>query len=316
MITCCVIGAGNHSRLQHGAPLAHLKRARPDVLRLAAVCDLQEERAAAYAHEYGFERTYGDYRRMIEDERPDAVIAITPLERTLPIGRELLSYGIPVMVEKPPGRTASEARQLLEAAEAHGTPNMVSFNRRFSPALELARDWLAADRTRRLNSIAGRMLRVRRRESSFITGTGVHLVDTVLSFFEEVTRVTAERFNSPAGAQGATAVIGGNGLTASLLIAPDAGAAAETYELIGPDFSILVDVRAPSVVITEAGRVVLERQLDEEPAYIACGAYAETLAFIDGVAGGEPLRPGLRDGYRTMAIAEAIELGDKRDGWT
>jgi predicted dehydrogenase len=313
MITCCVLGAGNHSRLQHGAPLAHLKKARPDALRLAAVCDLQEERAAAYASEFGFERTYGDYRRMIEYERPDAVIAITPLELTLPMGRELLSYGVPVMLEKPPGRTAGEARQLLDAAEAHGTAHMISFNRRFSPAFEPARAWLAQS-GRRVHCIAGRMLRQRRRESSFVTGTGVHLIDATLSFFESVTRVTSRRWETPSGGQSATAVIDGDGITASLVIAPDAGATAETYELIGADFPIFVDVRAPSVVITEAGRVVLDRRLDEEPAYIACGAYAETVAFIDGVASGEQLRPSLRDGYRTMTIADAIEHGEEWDG--
>jgi len=40
---------------------------------------------------------------------------------------------IPLLIEKPPGLTVEETDQMISAARSSGTPNQVSFNRRYTP---------------------------------------------------------------------------------------------------------------------------------------------------------------------------------------
>ncbi|MDM7915328.1 MAG: Gfo/Idh/MocA family oxidoreductase, partial [Candidatus Eisenbacteria bacterium] len=120
-----IIGTGEHSALYHGSALRSYAGMRPGELELAAVCDFDEARAKDYATRFGFARTYVDFRAMIERERPDGIVAVTPIARTAAIAEELLGLGIPVVIEKPPGETSADTLRLLEAAEVYGTPHMV-----------------------------------------------------------------------------------------------------------------------------------------------------------------------------------------------
>ena len=127
---------------------------------------------------------------MLEAEKPGAVVAVSPMELTLPIASQVLRAGIPVLVEKPPGLSVREATQLVEVARDTQTPHMVSFNRRFSPAILKAKEWLAArSPSRPVRLVSARMFRHKRREENFVAHTGIHLTDTVLSF----TGTAAER---------------------------------------------------------------------------------------------------------------------------
>ena len=101
-LSICVLGAGSHSRAFHGPALKALCAESPGTIALAAICDLDAARAEEYAREFGFARTYTDLATMMANERPSAVIAVTPMERTLEIGSFLLRAKVPVLIEKPP----------------------------------------------------------------------------------------------------------------------------------------------------------------------------------------------------------------------
>ena len=47
-------------------------------VKIAAICDLDEERLHTTADKYEVERRYKDYKRMIEEVDPDAVYIIMP----------------------------------------------------------------------------------------------------------------------------------------------------------------------------------------------------------------------------------------------
>src|SRR5690606_23043668 len=82
MIRLGVLGAGGHSRATHGPALRHLKRRDPGRVELAAVCDLDRDKASAYAAEFGFARAYADVEAMLAAERLDGLVAVTPLKLT------------------------------------------------------------------------------------------------------------------------------------------------------------------------------------------------------------------------------------------
>jgi predicted dehydrogenase len=246
---------------------------------------------------------------MLDDEKPDAIVAITPLDLTLPMGREFLAYGLPVLLEKPPGRTVPEARELAAAAETTGTPHMISFNRRFGPAVLAARRWLADEAGSLPDQVIARMLRVSRLEPTFIMGTGIHLVDTVLSFLGDARRVSSLRHHTHAGGQCASAQVEGAHGNATLVIAPDCGTMAETYELIGDEYTIYIDVVSSQCIVVRAGDVVLHERFDHEPAFVANGTYAETAAFLEAVETGRGYSPTLQQGLASMLLADAVDRG-------
>jgi predicted dehydrogenase len=317
MLRLAVIGAGAHSTSSHGPALAALREERPEEVELAAVCDKDERRANRYADRFGFARAYTDAAKMFGGEVIDGLVAVTPLERTCELGCELLRMEVPLLLEKPPGRTVAETRRLLSAAEQAGTPHMISFNRRFSPAVTRAREWLQAQPRRPPELILARMLRHARSEQRFVTGTGVHAIDTVccLQGIASPASVSSCRIAAERGARlyDARLDFPGGG-SAPLLIAPQCGTREETYEVIGPDYCVQINAEACSVQIFDTGETALHwRAPGSWDSYRRGGTLAETRAFADALLDRRPFTPDLHDGLTIMRIAEIIESGDDRE---
>ncbi|NLF32708.1 MAG: Gfo/Idh/MocA family oxidoreductase [Planctomycetes bacterium] len=310
MIRLAVLGAGNHSSEVHGRALEIVRRRRPGTFAIAAVCDLDESRARQYAERFGAGAVYTDYARMLDVERPDALLAITPIEHTERIVADLLPRGLPLLIEKPPGADADAAERLAALAAEHAAPHMVSFNRRFTPALARVRQWIAADpEARRPRLILARMLRRRRLDGDFIRGTAIHQIDAIVSFLGPATAVTAERRRTgDAGLGIATWQADfAEGARAAAVVAPDVGTLEETYEFYGPDFTLTADALGGAVTIRQGGTLVERIDGDADaPAVLANGTVAETEAFLDAVAGAGPYWPTLADTIPSMRLGETI----------
>ena len=130
----CQIGCGEHARVAHGPSQARCAAERADLV-LAGCCDLDAARAESFRRDFGYGRAFTDPAAMLEAERPDAVVVVVPVERTVAVGSLVLERGIPLLLEKPPGETVAEVDRLIAAAERGGraVPHQVAFNRRFAP---------------------------------------------------------------------------------------------------------------------------------------------------------------------------------------
>ncbi|OLT11936.1 oxidoreductase [Actinomadura sp. CNU-125] len=125
-----VVGLGVISRFY----LAAL-RDSPDV-RLAAVCD--GDPAKAFAHGMP---GYTDHVRLLEEERPDAVVVTVPNDVHHRICVDALERDVAVCVEKPLALTAAEGAELERLAERRDVPMFTAFHRRHNAAVErLARE--------------------------------------------------------------------------------------------------------------------------------------------------------------------------------
>ena len=51
-----------------------------------------------------------------------------------------MRMGVPLMLEKPPGANAEEARRLVQVQQETGVPHRVAFNRRYMPQLRKVED--------------------------------------------------------------------------------------------------------------------------------------------------------------------------------
>ncbi len=112
-------------------------------VRLCAVCDLVEEKAQAAARKYGFEAVYTDFRRMLDEVRPDAVICIGGPKVHYEVGREVLKLGYPLFVQKSPAPSASATREMADLAASQDVVCHVGFNIRSSEAVLRAKETMA-----------------------------------------------------------------------------------------------------------------------------------------------------------------------------
>ena len=116
-----VIGAGLIGR-KHLAKIA----AHPD-FDLAGIADVNAEQVAA---QNPAARVFADYRAMLDETRPDAVIIASPNQLHAENGIECARRGIHILIEKPVTDTLATANALISAVKAAGIQSLVGHHRR------------------------------------------------------------------------------------------------------------------------------------------------------------------------------------------
>ncbi|MGH7447637.1 MAG: Gfo/Idh/MocA family protein [Longimicrobiales bacterium] len=106
---------------------------------LRVVVDSNRERAAALAAELHVDSA-GDWREALARTDVGCVVVCTPIALLIPIGIAALRSGRHVLIEKPLGRNATEARAIATEARRAGTVLKVGFNSRYRPAVARARE--------------------------------------------------------------------------------------------------------------------------------------------------------------------------------
>jgi len=133
------IGAGNFSNSFMYPQL----RSHP--VELAAVCDLAADKAQRAAAQYGFQRVYTDFRRMLDEVQPEAVICVGGPQVHYEVGRQVLAAGFPLYVQKSPAPSAAQTQELADIAAAKRLVCHVGFNIRQSHAVRQARALVGGD---------------------------------------------------------------------------------------------------------------------------------------------------------------------------
>jgi virulence factor len=124
------IGAGKQANWRHYPSLASMS----DV-ELAALCDLNPEKAQETAERWGVPRTYQDFERMLAEVEPQAVYVVMSPEAIQGPVSSALRQGRHVFIEKPPGLTLNQIQVLADLANRHHCLTMVGFQRRFLPVM-------------------------------------------------------------------------------------------------------------------------------------------------------------------------------------
>ena len=127
-VRVALVGAGGIANDAHCPALTEL----PDV-EIAAICDVDERRARDTAQKFGIPRTHRGHREMIEETDCDAVYVLVRPHQMHDIADFALRAGKHVFLEKPPGVTSEQTRQLMHTAGAHNCLTAVGFQRRFTP---------------------------------------------------------------------------------------------------------------------------------------------------------------------------------------
>ncbi len=101
---------------------------------LVGVADVDKISAARVAQQFG-STPFADYRQMIDEARPDAVIVSSPVTLHEQMCCDAFDRGCHVLVEKPMANSLDACRNILAASTRAQRALAVGFNHRFYPAV-------------------------------------------------------------------------------------------------------------------------------------------------------------------------------------
>ncbi len=128
-VAVCVIGAGRAGMIHAANFAGNIPGAM-----LAAVLDPQKEVAERAAKVLGAERYYTDAGEMIQNDRIDACVVVSPTKYHRQIVVELAKAGKHILCEKPMAMTPEECEEMISACKDAEVKLQIGFMRRFDPA--------------------------------------------------------------------------------------------------------------------------------------------------------------------------------------
>jgi predicted dehydrogenase len=148
----CFIGCGSHA-IRNVYPAFQFAP-----VHLAAVCDLDSDRAEHVRRQFGAEHTYTDYREMIQREKPDVVFAVTNYDeqgqpRYPKFAMDCMNAGAHVWIEKPPAASSRQVEDMMAVSRSTGLHVGVGFKKMFFPANVKAREIINRTEFGRITSI-------------------------------------------------------------------------------------------------------------------------------------------------------------------
>jgi predicted dehydrogenase len=180
-IPCGVIGVGqlgqHHARIYSELPEADLVGVfDSDSARLKTISRMFDTKA------------YPSVEGLLADV--EAVSLAVPTKLHYAIGREVLSHGRHVLIEKPITEKVEQGRELVEAARERNLILYTGHTERFSPSLSVARKWVKNPRFIEALRLAG--FGMRGTDVSVIHDLMIHDIDLVLSVVDsEIEKVEA-----------------------------------------------------------------------------------------------------------------------------
>jgi hypothetical protein len=128
--------AGGYSEADDGArPITHVAAARIAKIDIVGCCDVDPDRARAFAARWRVPDADTDLERLLERSAPDLGIVCTPPTVRVPVVNALLAASSVrgMLIEKPLAASGAEADTLAAALRHWGRPVAVNFFRAFDP---------------------------------------------------------------------------------------------------------------------------------------------------------------------------------------
>lgn len=127
---------------------------RPEVLpRLEAICARDEKKVATLAKEFGFTKSYSDWKELVKDPGVNIVDNCAPPNLHLEPCVVAAEAGKAILCEKPLARSSDEAYEMYRAVSRRGVVAMTGFTFRFAPAVMLAKELIDSGRLGRIFSV-------------------------------------------------------------------------------------------------------------------------------------------------------------------
>jgi len=109
-------------------------------VKIVAAADPNPPLIRDFSERFGSQRTYGDFRVMLDKENLDAVLICTENSRHADVVEAASEKGIHVIMEKPMSANLDQAEKIVKAARKHGIKVVVNYPTTWSPAVQHAYD--------------------------------------------------------------------------------------------------------------------------------------------------------------------------------
>ena len=165
---------------------------------LAAVCDMNEERAQTFSKNFHVPG-YTSSEAMIKKEKLDAVTICTPASTHFSMASKTLEAGLHTFVEKPMTTTVKDGELLIEAAKSANRSLTVGFIERFNPPITALKQMISEGKMG--EPILLEFHRENRRgenisDVGIVKDASIHDIDTACWLFGEVPKVVFARIGA------------------------------------------------------------------------------------------------------------------------
>ncbi len=117
---------------------------------LKGVAARDPEKVKQFAHKWGYESHYTDWRRLVDDPEIDVIDIASPNDTHAEIAVAAAQAGKIILCEKPLARNLREAQTMVDAVKKAGVRTMVWYNYRRIPAVTFAKKLIDAGKLGRI----------------------------------------------------------------------------------------------------------------------------------------------------------------------
>jgi UDP-N-acetylglucosamine 3-dehydrogenase len=274
---------------------------------LAAICDMNPERANTFSKNYHVPG-YPSLEEMLRKEKLDAVTICTPASTHFAMASKALGAGLHTFVEKPMTTTLKDGEMLIEAAKSANRFLTVGFIERFNPPITALKQMIAEGRMG--EPILLEFHRENRRgenisDVGIVKDASVHDIDTACWLFGEAPKVVYARVGAmlvPLEHEDfATILLGFSGQKTAFLvtnwITPNR---VRTLSAVFSGGVVDVDFVTQKTSIHEGAATTVPTAPIQEPLMLELRGFVSSLQEKK-----QPLVTG-RDGLNVIRVAEAV----------
>lgn len=328
-------GAASDPVLGTATPYSHASAMAPiPQIDVVGGCDISEAARARFTQTWGGRwpnaRTYDDYRRMLEELKPDIVSVVTPDHLHKDVVFAAIEHGAKgIFCDKPLSVSLAEADAMVKAVRDAGVVMAVNYGRRWYPQYAEARRIVRAGELGPLSQIVA----VSGGPRAMLWRNHTHLIDLInfladaepdwvwaeleRGFEDYGTEYRGDGGSDPATEPGANFYIAyRNGVRAYASGFKDTPPGEPSLTLLGPKGRLVIDLLGMRMVTVEASdvRVRAGAQYVEiiEPKSTVTGMQAAVLDLIRCMEQGGETQSPPHVARRTVAITDAILLSQAR----
>jgi len=305
-----MVGAGLHSTNMLYPCFNHLL----DVYEKVAVCDLDIEKARFATKEFGFDKTYTDYKEMIDREDLNGVVISINGKAHPKIVIDCLDLGVDVLVEKPISITVEEAVEVEKAVERNKSIVMVDHQKRQSTAYLRAMELMKSPDFGELIMIESKMHG--REYVTMFNGLiewQIHNIDIIRAFAGDIESIKAVKKEVTRNrASIALLLTFKNGIVGTINWGSEGGFGrfCERLELVGTNYRGIIVENARDVIMYEHNQNTLFRP-DWQPihnnfTHVLDGYVGIFREFARCIRTREPGKPSATDERKNLEIIHEI----------
>ena len=311
MTRLCMIGAGGHASGNMYPYFHFLKDAQ-----VIANADLNVDRARTIGRKFGIERSYADYRDMLEKEKPDGVIVCVNSTFHAKIAPELLTAGYHVYTEKPNVNTLAECKLVRDAARKANRICMTAYKKLFAPAYVKARDLIRSETFGRpvlLNVLRtrGPFKQTGNPVDAYMLQWGCHAIDLLTFLFGPVARVSAITIGLEPWAYACHLTYTSGAIGTFTVSERIGGRNLEDVTILGSEGVVIKVDNSIEMTASKNGQPFAMHKGDfvngSAQGGVEQGYVGELQAFVDAIRTGNAPEANIEQGTHTMAVYEAIQ---------